>query len=193
MQSLYQGKIDVFCAAYAVLNGLRTTHNLQLLRCRELFHQALQNIAQDPTIFAKVLAQNTDYVFWVDQMLQEHAKLGILDIKKPFATTLPQPAELFGCIERWITTEIRAAALFQFVRQLPLTGQKIYHWTACSHLKDNVLYFNDSCLDDTALHSIAKNNLIPEPTAENSDQIYIFPHTLRLIKPKLGPRPVPYK
>ena len=38
--AFYQGQLDVFCAAYAVLNALRLLHGLRPLEARLLLHEA---------------------------------------------------------------------------------------------------------------------------------------------------------
>ena len=36
LKPFYQGKLDTFCAIYAVLNALRLTHGIRTLKAREI-------------------------------------------------------------------------------------------------------------------------------------------------------------
>ena len=41
MNPAYQGQLDVFCAAYAVINAMRHINATRLLTCRAILHEAL--------------------------------------------------------------------------------------------------------------------------------------------------------
>ena len=38
LKPFFQGKLDTFCAIYAVLNALRLTHGIQTLKALSLIH-----------------------------------------------------------------------------------------------------------------------------------------------------------
>ncbi len=88
--AFYQGQLDVFCAAYAVLNALRLLHGLRPLEARLFLHEALRDIARDPIVFQTALDQRTDYVEWVDAMLERQIRRGGLCVHAPFARA-PRP------------------------------------------------------------------------------------------------------
>ena len=75
MNPAYQGQLDVFCAAYAVINAMRHMNATRLLTCRAILHEALLDAARDEESFCALLEQRTDYVDWVDAMLSRHRRL----------------------------------------------------------------------------------------------------------------------
>ena len=66
MNPAYQGQLDVFCAAYAVINAMRHINATRLLTCRAILHEALLDAARDEESFCALLEQRTDYVDWVE-------------------------------------------------------------------------------------------------------------------------------
>ena len=38
LKPFFQGKLDTFCAIYAVLNALRLTHGIQTLKARDILN-----------------------------------------------------------------------------------------------------------------------------------------------------------
>ena len=94
MNPAYQGQLDVFCAAYAVINAMRHINATRLLTCRAILHEALLDAARDEESFCALLEQRTDYVDWVDAMLSRLEKQGSLLTARPFPTRalLPPPS-----------------------------------------------------------------------------------------------------
>lgn len=45
LKPFYQGKLDTFCAIYAVLNALRLTHSIRVLKAREILNDTLMALA----------------------------------------------------------------------------------------------------------------------------------------------------
>ena len=91
MNPAYQGQLDVFCAAYAVINAMRHINATRLLTCRAILHEALLDAARDEESFCALLEQRTDYVDWVDAMLTRLEKQGSLLTARPFPTHFPGP------------------------------------------------------------------------------------------------------
>ena len=92
MNPAYQGQLDVFCAAYAVINAMRHINAARLLTCRAILHEALLDAARDEESFCALLDQRTDYVDWVDAMLSRLEKQGSLLTARPFPTHFPGPS-----------------------------------------------------------------------------------------------------
>ena len=69
MTPLFQGKIDNFCAAYAVLNAMRLIHGISDLQARALFSELLLSQSRDEKAFRAILSHGTDYVDMVDAFL----------------------------------------------------------------------------------------------------------------------------
>lgn len=186
MNPVYQGQIDVFCAAYAVINAMRRIHEIRILRCRELLHEALLDAARNPEWFATILKQQTDYVDWVDSMLEKQVQSGMLHVERPFSNQLSgpktvSPEELWSTLEHWLGCNTRRAVVFQFVRHLVPTQIVIRHWSCGYTMQEQLLPLLDSSLEPGSVHSIAKNSLITDESRGVVGKIMIVPHTVRLL------------
>ena len=143
MNPAYQGQLDVFCAAYAVINAMRHINATRLLTCRAILHEALLDAARDEESFCALLEQRTDYVDWVDAMLSRLEKQGSLLTARPFPThfpgpSAPSPAVLWDAIADWLRRGERNAVLLQFVRILYPTEAVIRHWTCCNDVVGDI-------------------------------------------------------
>ena len=165
MNPAYQGQLDVFCAAYAVINAMRHINATRLLTCRAILHEALLDAARDEESFCALLDQRTDYVDWVDAMLSRLEKQGSLLTARPFPThfpgpSAPSPAVLWDAIADWLRRGERNAVLLQFVRILYPTEAVIRHWTCCNDVVGDTLMLFDSSIEPGALHQLSRESLI---------------------------------
>ena len=115
LKPFYQGKLDTFCAIYAVLNALRLTHGLRVLKARDILNETLMGLAATPQAFRAVLEQETDYCALVDGMLRVQRRSFPLEIRQPFAVTDdPAPAQLWEFVkgenQDWVVTEVEKEA-----------------------------------------------------------------------------------
>ena len=161
MNPAYQGQLDVFCAAYAVINAMRHINATRLLTCRAILHEALLDAARDEESFCAFLDQRTDYVDWVDAMLSRLEKQGSLLTARPFPThfpgpSAPSPAVLWDAIADWLRRGERNAVLLQFVRILYPTEAVIRHWTCCNDVVGDTLMLFDSSIEPGALHQLSR-------------------------------------
>ena len=98
----FQGKLDTFCAIYAVLNALRLTHGIQTLKARDILNETLLSLAGKPDALRAVLEQDTDYMQLVDDMLQARRQRYPLRIEKPFAEGVAvAPEALWEACRAW--------------------------------------------------------------------------------------------
>ena len=108
LKPFYQGKLDTFCAIYAVLNGLRLTHNIRVLKARDILNETLMGLAASPEAFRAVLEQETDYCGLVDGMLRIQSRSFPLEVRQPFtAEDDPSVDQVWECCRTWLA---RAAA-----------------------------------------------------------------------------------
>lgn len=177
----YQGQLDVFCAPYAVINSMRHIYATRLLACRQLFHNALLDLAQDTSAFQAALFQKTDYTAWVDRLLDQQCAAGMLTSEKPFTGSV-DVVTLWETLTAWFSQGKKRAALFQFIRHFPLTDFTIKHWTCCNAVEKNTLILFDSSLDAGSIHRIDKKMLLSSPCGEDSEKVFIIPHTVRLVR-----------
>lgn len=191
MNPAYQGQLDVFCAAYAVINAMRHMHATRLLSCRTLLHEALLDAAGDEDFFKAVLDQRTDYVDWVDAMLGRLEKQGSLLAARPFPTSFPGPDApppdvLWEEIAAWLRKGERNAVLLQFVRVLYPTDAIIRHWTCCNEVIGDTLMLFDSSIEPGSLHQLDRRSLITDPVLDGPGKVLIVPYTLRFLRPRMG-------
>ena len=85
LKPFFQGKLDTFCAIYAVLNALRLTHGIQTLKARDILNETLLSLAEKPGALRAMLEQDTDYMQLVDDMIQARQQRYPLLVEKPFA------------------------------------------------------------------------------------------------------------
>ncbi len=176
MKPFFQGKIDVFCAIYAVLNALKVTHHIRTLHGRDIFHEALMGLAQNPKVFRAVLEQQTDYIALVDAMLSIQSKKMPLIVEKPFEN-IPNPSEeeVWERISQWLAPNVLKGepsllngvtkinqnnlmghcVIFRFLRYLMPQGEPVNkHWTTAYYINDKGLQFFDCSLEESAIYSI---------------------------------------
>jgi hypothetical protein len=189
MKPFYQGKLDVFCAIYAVLNSLRLTHGLRALKARDILHETLLALADNKAALKAVLDQQTDYIPLVDAMLQVHSINYPLHVRVPFSPPeegcrAPGPEETWQAIQDWLGGNLRRAAIFRFFRYLlPEDPPVNRHWSTISHLEDGSLRLYDASHEPEAVQRIGKHEFVTN-TADicQGQLIYLEPHSLRFIQ-----------
>ena len=103
LKPFYQGKLDTFCAIYAVLNGLRLTHNIRVLKARDILNETLLGLAASPEAFRAVLEQETDYCSLVDGMLRIQSRSFPLEVRQPFTDEDdPSVDQVWECCRTWL-------------------------------------------------------------------------------------------
>ena len=144
MQPFYQGKIDTFCAVYAVLNALQILHGITPAQARELFNEVLVRESRNEVRFRDVLAHRTDYVDLVDQMLEAVRPRYPLIIRAPFASGTPH-AEVWNALVEYAAPERRRTGVFRFLRYVPLRDTPVVdHWTTARDVDKSGLHLFES-------------------------------------------------
>ncbi len=201
MTPFYQGKIDVFCALYAVLNALKVTHHIRTLQARDIFHDTLMGISQNPTALRAVFDQRTDYIGLVDAMLSVQGRKYHMNVEKPFehstATTAPSNHEVFNTIATWLEPNAHKdissfkhvperAVVFRFLRYLIAGAEPANkHWTTAYIMKDGQLDFFDCSLEEGAIYAVTKDSFVTSPNDISPDCLCcIEPHSIRFIEPR---------
>lgn len=183
MQPFYQGKIDNFCAMYAVLNALQVLFSLGPLQARKIFNRVLCAQAVDGVEFAKILEHRTDYVSLVDFMLadvQRH-EFPSLNVRAPFGSD-------DSCDHVW--EALRASArppmplvsIFRFQRFAP-PSEKPYvdHWTVGHYMDMEGLHFMDCSLEAGALYCLPYAKLTDPWRPLSRDYVVIPPESVRIL------------
>lgn len=115
LKPFFQGKLDTFCAIYAVLNALRLTHGIQTLKARDILNETLLSLAGKPGSLRAVLEQDTDYMQLVDDMIQARQQRYPLLVEKPFAEgEAVSPDALWEACREWLAPARAAASCSAF-------------------------------------------------------------------------------
>lgn len=185
MKPFFQGKLDFFCAFYAVLNGLRLTHHIRTVEARDIFHNTLIGLAPNAEAFRAVVTQTTDYIPLVDGMLRIQEQQRALVVHKPFISskTPDSPADVWDCCKTWLAGDSHRAVVFRFARHLAHDAPPVnHHWTTGRHIADNCLELFDCSHEETAVQRIAHNAFVTVPNAvDKKHLICIEPPSIRLL------------
>ncbi|WP_165177166.1 hypothetical protein [Desulfovibrio sp. ZJ369] len=185
LKPFYQGKLDTFCAMYAVLNALRLTHGIRVLKARDILNETLLALAGSPDAFRAVLLQETDYLNLVDGMLRAQQKKFPLEVRKPFADAdKPSEEEVWACCREWLTPRTSRAIIFRFSRNLTPDGPPVNrHWTTADRIDAETLHLFDCSHEAEAILNIRKGSFVTRPEAVDAGRLLcIQPETLRLLR-----------
>ena len=186
---LYQGKLDSFCAVYAVLNALRLTHAIRSARARDILNETLLALSANPDLFRAFLYQDTDYLDVVDMMLAVQKKHLPLEIKRPFAPgAKPSRDEVWRVISDWLGADGERkegrAAVFRFLRYMSPDKPPINrHWTTAEAISDTTLRLFDCSHEAEAILNIPRDKCaVSAEEIDASRPILIQPDSLRLLR-----------
>ena len=185
LKPLYQGKVDTFCAIYAVLNALRLTHGLRALKAREIFNETLLSLASEPAALRAVLEQTTDYVQLVDSMLTRLKEKHPLQVQTPFTIkSHATPQDVAQCLSMWLNGGSNRAALLRFMRHVsPKTKAINRHWTTVGSVDDKGIHLFDSSHDAEAILHIKLDEFVTRKDDISEERLlYIQPETVRLVR-----------
>ena len=182
MQPYFQGQLDVFCAIYAVLNGLLITHRLRADSARSILHESILDMSRDREMFRQQLEQNVEYHDLVDRILNREVLRQDLLVRDPFGLQPVVPKEyVWDTLARWLGRPRRAAVL-RFVRPLALPGEPITrHWTTADAVQEEVIKLFDCSLEKSAIREIKKNQMVTVPEGLRPGQVYVDPSSIRLL------------
>lgn len=188
MKPFFQGKLDVFCALYAVLNGLKITHNIGVLPARDILHETILHLAADPEAFRAVLDQRTDYVALVDTMLSIQCKIRPLHVEQPFPlqTTAPvaSNAQVFALCHKWLESHTKSAIIFRFSRYISVDAPPVNrHWTTAHRADSDTLHLFDCSHEAGAIYSIERKGFVTHSRDLNPQcLLWLEPSSIRFIR-----------
>ena len=185
VKPFYQGKLDTFCAIYAVLNALRLTHSIRVLKARDIFNETLTALATSPAAFQAVLNQETDYCDLVDSVLRTQSRIFPLDVRQPFGTDQdPSANQVWDCFDQWLNGGGNRALVFRFLRHITPAGPPMNrHWTTGATLKNNVLRLFDCSHEAEAVLNVRKDSFVTRASDICEGKLlYIQPYTIRLLR-----------
>lgn len=185
LKPFYQGKLDTFCAIYAVLNALRLTHGIRTLKARDILNETLMALAATPDALRAVLTQETDYLQLVDGMLRAQAHKFPLDIRAPWdAASQPDENEFWDTARRWLDGGDKRAVIFRFLRHMTPAGPAVNrHWTVADHMNDSVLHLFDCSHEAEAILNVRRAEFVTSPARVAAGRLlFIEPRTVRLVR-----------
>lgn len=187
MKPFYQGKLDIFCALYAVLNALQLTHGIRTLKAREIFHDTLASVAANPEAFREMLDQRTDYISLVDGMLRVASRIYPLRVEAPFTGTPdPSPRELWRACSGFMAGGGNRTLIFRFLRYMtPEAPPLNRHWTAAEWIENDTLHLFDCSHEAAAILNITKTAFVTYPAEISADRLLcIEPASVRFLSSK---------
>ncbi len=184
MKPFYQGKIDTFCALYAVLNALRITHGIRSLKARSFFNDMLMELIKDPLLFQSVLEQHTDYVFLVDKMLHHCAKFLPLRIETPFNSDKKISVDQFwDTCSSWMSAGDHRTVILRFMRYLKTDAPPVVrHWTTFDRMDVNSVHLYDSSHEADSIQNLPRKGIVTR-TEDISESVLlqVQPSTVRFV------------
>ena len=157
MQPFYQGKVDNFCAIYAVLNALQVLFHNTPLHARTIFNRTLLECSRNPAVFQDILEHRTDYVDLVDTMLDDIRahEFPQLRVEKPFASGASRE-EVWELLRSCACPPLPRVAVFRFLRIIP-PKEKPYvdHWTVGHSMDISGLHLLDCSLEAGGLYCLS--------------------------------------
>lgn len=188
LKPFYQGKLDSFCAIYAVLNALRLTHGIRTTKARDIFNETLLALVPEQQKFKDVLTQNTDYVSLIDSMLSVQRRRLPLVVEKPFPDLLATPDQLWSAFMAWLGEKREAtpgrAIVFRFLRFLKPEGDPLNrHWTTMDYITADTLHLFDCSHEAEAILNIRRDSFVTRREDVDKDHLlYIQPDTARFLR-----------
>lgn len=184
IKPFYQGKLDAFCAVYAVLNGLRLTHSIRSKKGVEILNNTLIDLSADPEKFRKFLTQETDYMDIVDHILSEQQKQMPLEVLSPLSEKTSH-SEFWDACHSWLGgAKGGKAIIFRFLRYLkPDKPPLNRHWTTTGSMDRNAMHLFDCSHEAEAILNIKKDSFVVSADEVNEKQLmYIQPESVRFLR-----------
>lgn len=181
MQPFYQGKVDTFCAVYAVLNALQILHDISPAQGRELFNATLMRESRDEERFLEILTRRTDYVDLVDRMLERVRFRYPLKVRAPFGPGTPH-SEVWDALVEYARPDLRRTGVFRFLRCVPQRARPVIdHWTAARHEDESGLHLFDSSLEPGGVYCLRGEELADGFEPLPREYFVIPPECVRLL------------
>ena len=185
LKPFYQGKLDTFCAIYAVLNALRLTHGIRTLKAREILNDTLMALAARPEALRAVLDQDTNYIELVDGMLRAQQRAFPLGVEIPFREQdRPGPDAVWEVCRQWLGADCKRAVVMRFLRHLTADGPAVNrHWTVIDRMDEDVLHLFDCSHEAEASLNIRRGTFVTDATQVSKERLLIIqPESIRLLR-----------
>lgn len=177
MKPFYQGKLDVFCAVYAVANALQKLYAIRVGQAKELFNETLIALPQSPELWFDVVWCKTEYIDLVEWMLSRFGTQQYpLRWERPWEHSLSCPASVvWRELQAWCDSAPgNRTALFRFHRYLPFAGDPIIqHWSVVDHFLGETLFLHDSSKEPNAIYSFGFDDFVTRREDISANQMLL--------------------
>lgn len=180
IKPFYQGKLDTFCAIYAVLNGLRLLCGIRVTKARDILNSTLLSLGLHPARFNAFLNQTTDYLELVDKLLKEVQQTWRIEVSAPFQNTEMDSREFWQVCRDWMgdknSTESGRTFVFRFLRYIvpekPATNR---HWSTVDSLSPEIMHLFDSSHEAEAILNIRKDGFTTSEKSVTAERLLLIP------------------
>lgn len=183
MQPFFQGKLDNFCAVYAVINALQVIFSVPFPTARTIFNRTILREAQDPASFQNVLEHKTDYVTLIDSMLEDIKSKEFPQLV--FESPLKKGAskeEIWEVLRLGTCQGMSRTSVFRFQRMVPPQQTPfVDHWSVGRYLDWEGLHLMDCSLESTALFTIQYSSVIDKVPPPYGEYLIIPPECIRIL------------
>jgi hypothetical protein len=182
MRPFHQGRVDTFCAVYAVLNALQLLYGIRPLTGRELFNEVILDLARgDEESFRAALNLKTDYLDMVDGMLARAAVRFPLRVESPFPPGTGRKA-VWRALTEYAAPEEKRTAVFRFCRYVPDRAAPLAdHWTTSLRMDGEGLHLFDCSLEPGAVHCLPPDRVAVRPGPLSREYFVVPPECVRLL------------
>ena len=158
MRPFYQGKLDVFCAVYAVLNAFKKVHSILTWQAKKMLGEVLLQLpASYPERCEECVMNQTDYRWLVEYLLETYGR-DVFPVRwaQPWGCVpAGTPEEVWETMHRWLHTGNNRTAIFRFQRFMPLREEPVVsHWTTADRFMGDTLFLFDASKEEAAVHLI---------------------------------------
>lgn len=192
MRPYYQGKLDVFCALYAVLNAFQLVHTLSTWQAKRMLSELLVRLpVADHARWEDMVYNRTDYVWLVEDMFETYGQeLFPVRWSRPWHhMPTAAPADVWEGMSEWMNKgasgKSRRTCVFRFQRFMPLRQEPLVsHWTTADRLMGDTLFLFDASMEETAIHLIDKTGFATQRENISSSRLLLVePATVFLLEP----------
>ena len=181
MIPFFQGKIDNFCAIYAVLNAVQLLCKINAFTARSLFNETVLEISRDYYRFKAVLEHGTDYMELVDHMLGKMCTSYRLLAFKPFEVE-QDPKEIWSILSEYARPDLGRCAIFRFLRYEAFNSTPMAdHWTTSKKIDSEGLQLFDCSLEPLGLHVIRPKAMVRSKGRHPHEYVVIPAEQIRLL------------
>ncbi len=153
MRPFFQGTVDTFCAAYAVMNALQITHGIKAYQGRDLLTKLLLALAKDEIIFTRILCLKTDYIAMADTFAGCCSQQYPIKITKPFEGKNPTMDEFWQAMKDYLDPDNHKTAIFQFEKRISAAETPLFaHWSTAWEIQEKEFRLFDSSPELNAMN-----------------------------------------